>query len=71
MKTTLEFNEEEQMDLLYALHGFDFLMVLSGINDYLTDKQENEGKESVGVDDLRDYIKWQMYGRNLSFNMLL
>lgn len=69
MKAILEFNEEERDQLLYAIHGIDFYLVLEDLDNKLRAMEKYEDKEVIEIDKMRDMIREFMEERGVSFEM--
>ena len=71
-KITLEFNDlDEKNDAIIALHGIDFLMSLSDIDNKLRSLEKYEGKNKFSIEEMREFIRETMDNYNVSLEMLI
>lgn len=68
---TQTFKADEKDDLLYCLHGLDFLLAISEVDEQLRDMQKYQDKNDISIDDMRAMIRESMRNYHVSLDMLL
>lgn len=66
MKAILEFNlPEEEDNHLYALNGIKYSIVIDELDNWLRAKVKYEDQETIGIDEVREYLNNLKIERNL------